>query len=54
VAVLEKGQVVACGVLRDICKTPPTSFASRLFSPSTVLGAGVIAGPSGNEGVHHN
>jgi molybdate transport system ATP-binding protein len=54
VAVLEKGQVVACGLLRDICKTPPTSFASRLFSSSTVLGAGVIASPSGNEGIHHN
>ena len=36
VAVLEKGQVVACGLLRDVCKNPPTSFASRLLYPSTV------------------
>jgi molybdate transport system ATP-binding protein len=32
VAVLEKGQVVACGLLHDIRTAPPTSFASRLFS----------------------
>jgi molybdate transport system ATP-binding protein len=36
VAVLERGQVVACGLLRDIRTNPPTSFANRLFSPSTV------------------
>jgi ABC-type sulfate/molybdate transport systems ATPase subunit len=32
VAVLEKGRVAACGLLGDIRKTPPTPFASRLFS----------------------
>jgi len=44
VAVLEKGQVVACGLLSDVRKAPPTSFASRLFSSPTVLGT--AAGPS--------
>ena len=44
VAVLEKGQVVACGLLGDVRKAPPTSFARRLFSLPTVLGT--AAGPS--------
>jgi len=54
VAVLEKGQVVACGLLRDIRKAPPTSFAGRLFSSSTVPGAGEINNPICNERVNHN
>jgi len=54
VAVLEKGQVVACGLLADVRKAPPTSFASRLLSPSTSPGTGGIAGPLCNEGVRHN
>ena len=40
VAVLEKGKVVACGLLSDVRKAPPTSFASRLFSAPTVPNAG--------------
>jgi len=52
VAVLEKGQVVACGQLRDICQTPPTSFASKFFSSSTA--SSPIANPICNESVHHN
>lgn len=54
VAVLERGQVIACGLLHNVCKAPPTSFASRLFSSSTVLGADAIASSFCNEGVHHN
>ena len=41
VAVLEKGQVAVCGLLSDVRKAPPTSFASRLFSESTVPNSGV-------------
>jgi ABC-type sulfate/molybdate transport systems ATPase subunit len=52
VAVLEKGQVVACGLLRDVCQAPPTSFASRLFASSTVLES--VLHPNCDEGVHHN
>jgi molybdate transport system ATP-binding protein len=52
VAVLEKGQVVACGLLSDVRNAPPTSFASRLFSAPTVPNTG--ASPACDEGVHHN
>ena len=52
VAVLEKGQVVACGLLDEIRKNPPTSFASKLFDSSRVSGAGAIAGPFCSQGVH--
>jgi len=44
VAVLEKGQIVACGLLRDICTNPPSSFANRLFSPSTVSPSPAVQG----------
>ena len=54
VAVLEKGQVVACGLLDDIRKNPPTSFASKLFDSSRISGAGAIAGPFCNENVHND
>jgi molybdate transport system ATP-binding protein len=46
VAVLEKGHVVACGLLSDVRRAPPTSFASRLFSSSTVPKTSGIASPS--------
>ena len=54
VAVLEKGQVVACGLLSEVRKAPPTSFASRLFSSSSGQGTRAVASPFCNEGVHHN
>jgi molybdate transport system ATP-binding protein len=38
VAVLEKGQVVACAPFRHICQAPPTSFARRLFASSSAQG----------------
>jgi len=37
VAVLEKGRVVGCGLPGDVRKSPPTTFASKLFcSPEPV------------------
>lgn len=54
VAVLEKGQVVACGLLSDICKAPPTSFASRLFCSSRISGSGAIADPICGGDFRHN
>jgi len=50
IAVLEKGQVVACGLLHDVRAAPPTSFARRLLSSPTVPGTGPIC----TQGVHHN
>jgi molybdate transport system ATP-binding protein len=54
VAVLEKGQIVACGPLGDVRKNPPTSFACKLFSSSKPLGASVASSPSDKEPVRHN
>ena len=42
VAVLEKGRVAACGLLDDIRKTPPTTFASKLFSSPMPMGVAAI------------
>ncbi len=52
VAVLEKGQLVACGSLGEIRQNPPTSFASKMFDSSKILGA--IANPLCNQDVSHN
>ncbi len=52
IAVLERGQLVACGSLGDIRQNPPTSFASKMFDSSRVSGA--IANSPRNEDVRHN
>ena len=45
VAVLEKGQIVACGRFRDVREAPPTSFATRLFAASIGGGRDAKASP---------
>jgi molybdate transport system ATP-binding protein len=54
VAVLEKGQVMACGSLADVRKNPPTSFASKLLSSSMLVGPGASGSPTNKEPVRHN
>jgi molybdate transport system ATP-binding protein len=54
VAVLEKGQVVACGPLRDIAKDPPTSFAGKLFCSSKFLGMVPTDSPANTAVVRRN
>jgi molybdate transport system ATP-binding protein len=44
VAVLEGGRVASCGPLSDIRETPPTPFASRLFSLPAPVSAAAIPG----------
>lgn len=44
VVVLEKGRVASCGLLADIRETPPTPFASRLFSLPAPVSAAAIPG----------
>ena len=54
VAVLEKGRVAACGLLADIRQTPPTLFASRLFSSPAPVGVDAIRGPVNDGQSRHN
>jgi molybdate transport system ATP-binding protein len=54
VAVLEKGQVVACGRPRDIARDPPSSFAGKLFSSAKFLGTAPADSPADNEVIRRN
>lgn len=54
VAVLDKGQVAAWGLLADLRKTPPTPFASRLFSSPAPAGAVAIPDPVTDGQFRHN
>ena len=54
VAVVDDGQVVACGSLSDIRKSPPTPFARKLFSSSVVQDAAAMSGPVTNRQFHNN
>jgi ABC-type sulfate/molybdate transport systems ATPase subunit len=54
VAVLEKGRVAACGLIDDIRKAPPATFASKLFSSPALLGVASIPDPVNNGEFRHN
>ena len=54
VAVLDKGQVAAWGLLADLRKTPPTPFASKLFSVPTAVGTDAIADSATDGQFRHN
>jgi molybdate transport system ATP-binding protein len=54
VAVLDKGQVAACGTLAEIRTSPPTPFAGSFFSAPTREGVAPFPTPVNDEKSRHN
>jgi molybdate transport system ATP-binding protein len=54
VMVLEKGRVAACGLLADIRKVPPTTFASKFFSSPAPAGVVVVPDPVNDGEFRHD